>query len=178
VSPKGAKVSKHDTVETRVFNGWLIKNRGKALSEEIADELVKAFNLVPNFDVSKVGPTKYLRNQVTELYMPQCDTKTVKINGVTVHYVPLDDICREVLATSTEWISQYEEVDDIKHQCNSDGWKEYHKVFSPLFDKGYVPLYPSLWCDGVLIQPSRGLSKTVIQVEFPHLPSHVSSFLL
>jgi hypothetical protein len=72
VSPKGAKVSKHDTVETRVFNGWLIKNRGKALSEEIADELVKAFNLVPNFDVSKVGPTKYLRNQVTELYMPQC----------------------------------------------------------------------------------------------------------
>jgi len=29
------------------------------------------------------------------------DTKTVKINGVTVHYVPLDDICREVLATST-----------------------------------------------------------------------------
>jgi hypothetical protein len=114
-------------------------------TEEIADELVKAFNLVPNFDVSKVGPTKYLRNQVTELYMPQCDTKTVKINGVTVHYVPLDDICREVLATSTEWISQYEEVDDIKHQCNSDGWKEYHKVFSPLFDKGYVPLYPSLW---------------------------------
>lgn len=85
------------------------------MTEEIADELVKVFDLVPNFDVTKVGPTKYIRNQVTELYIPQCvshsihitvinhscqDTKKVTIDGVEVHYVPLEDICREVLASS------------------------------------------------------------------------------
>lgn len=88
--------------------------------------------------------------------------------------MPLESICREVLASATQWIERYEESDEIKHQCNSDGWKEYDELALPLLEKGHVPLYLSLWCDGVLVQPSRGLSKTVIQVEFPHLPTHVS----
>ena len=153
------------------------------------DELIRACHLIPNFDIMNVGPTKYIRNQIAHYYLPQCgfnfplsrantdivsqETKHVKINGTTVHYMPLESICKEVLAAASEWIERYQESEIIAHQCNSDGWKEYDDLASPLLDKGYVPLYLSLWCDGVLVQPSRGLSKTVIQVEFPHLPSFV-----
>lgn len=32
-----------------------------------------------------------------------------------------------------------------------------------------MPLYPSIWCDGVLVNVSRGESKAVLQLEFPNL---------